>query len=94
MWLVSVVLRLWSRRYRSTEEWSWCNASGLWGSESCPGRGPRATVVGIRRWSNVWGDGAFDADLVTDVIGNLLVAPALDAGDIKQRKPAIGPGGP
>jgi hypothetical protein len=31
------------------------------------------------------GDVAFDADLATDVVGDLAVAPALDAGDVKLR---------
>ena len=35
-----------------------------------------------------WGDVAFDADLAADVLGNLVGAPTLDAGDVKLRKPA------
>jgi hypothetical protein len=37
-----------------------------------------------------WGDVAFDADLAADVLGNLVGAPTLDAGDVKLRKPAVG----
>jgi hypothetical protein len=33
---------------------------------------------------------AFDADLAADVLGNLVGAPTLDAGDAKLRKPAVG----
>jgi hypothetical protein len=36
------------------------------------------------------GDVAFDADLAADVLGNLVGAPTLDAGDVKLRKPAVG----
>jgi hypothetical protein len=38
----------------------------------------------------LWGDVAFDADLAADVLGNLAGAPALDTGDVKLRKPALG----
>ena len=37
-----------------------------------------------------WGDVAFDADLVADVFGDLVGAPALDAGDVKLGKSAGG----
>ena len=37
-----------------------------------------------------WGDIAFDADLAADVLGNLVGAPTLDAGDVKLRKSAGG----
>ena len=37
-----------------------------------------------------WGDVTFDADLVTNVLGNLLGAPALHAGDVKVGKSASG----
>ena len=36
------------------------------------------------------GDVAFAADLAADVLGNLVGAPTLDAGDVKLRKPAVG----
>jgi hypothetical protein len=37
-----------------------------------------------------WGDVAFDADLAADVLGNLVGAPTLNAGNVKLRKPAVG----
>jgi hypothetical protein len=35
-----------------------------------------------------WGDVAFDADLAAKVLGDLLSAPALNAGDVELGKPA------
>jgi hypothetical protein len=37
-----------------------------------------------------WGDVAFDADLVADVLGDLAGAPALHAGDVEFGKSASG----
>jgi hypothetical protein len=37
-----------------------------------------------------WGDVAFDADLVADVLGDLAGAPALHAGDVELGKSASG----
>jgi hypothetical protein len=37
-----------------------------------------------------WGDAAFDADLVADVLGDLAGAPALHAGDVELGKSASG----
>ena len=37
-----------------------------------------------------WGDVAFDADLVADVLGDLAGAPALHAGDVELGKSANG----
>src|SRR5271155_1767450 len=37
-----------------------------------------------------WGDVAFDADLVANVLGDLAGAPALHAGDVELRKSASG----
>jgi hypothetical protein len=36
------------------------------------------------------GDVAFDVDLAAEVLGNLVCAPTLDAGDVKLRKAAVG----
>ena len=37
-----------------------------------------------------WGDVAFDADLVANVLGDLAGAPALHAGDVELGKSASG----
>jgi hypothetical protein len=42
---------------------------------------PRRSAFADRQMS--WGDVAFDTDLTTHVLGDLVGAPALDAGDVE-----------
>ena len=54
--------------------------------------GPSGTEVLTPGWSAFadgqmpWGDVAFDADLAAKALGDLVGAPALDAGDVELRR--------
>jgi hypothetical protein len=60
--------------------------------ESCPVGAevlaPRRSAFADRQMS--WSEVAFDADLAASVLGNLIGAPALHAGDVKVGKSASG----
>ena len=69
--------------------------SSITRAEHCPCITVGSDILAPRRTAFTngqmyYGDVAFDADLTADVLGNLTGAPALDKGDVKLRKPAVG----